>query len=65
MQSNQLTQEYVGSITNSITGGENGGGSSVDGLLSVNSNILQAYSGRRALPFQQDFTEGSFGAFQL
>jgi hypothetical protein len=67
-QSNQSTQEHVGSITSGITGGKNGGGSqdaSADGLPSVGGNISQAYSGRGALPFQQDFTEGSFGAFQL
>ena len=47
---------------------KNGGGSqdaSVDGLPSIGGNISQAYSGRGALPFQDDFTEGSFGAFQL
>ena len=27
-------------------------------------NISQAYSSRGALPFQHDFAEGSFGAFQ-
>ena len=63
-QSTQSTQEQAGGIT----GGKNGGRSqdaSVDGLPSVSGNILQAYSGRGALPFQHDFTEGSFGAFQL
>ena len=47
---------------------KNGGGSqdaSADGLPIVGGNISQAYSGRGALPFRQDFTEGSFGAFQL
>ena len=51
-----------------ITGGENSGGSqdvSADGLPSVGDNISQAYSGRGTLPFQHDFTKGSFGAFQL
>ena len=49
-------------------GGIIGGGSrdaSADGMVSVGGNISQAYSGRGALPFQRDFTEGSFGAFQL
>ena len=47
---------------------KNGGGSqdaSTDGLPIVGGNIPQAYSGRGALPFQRDFAEGSFGAFQL
>ena len=37
-----------------VTVSKNGGGSqdaSADGLPSVSGNILQAYSGRRALPF--------------
>ena len=37
----------------------------IDDLPSISGNISQAYSGRGALPFQQDFTKGSFGAFQL
>ena len=40
-------------------------GASADGLPIVGGNISQAYSGRRALPFQRGFAEGSFGAFQL
>ena len=67
-QSNQSTQEQVGGIIESITGGKNSSGSqdtSADGLQSVRGNISQAYSGRRALPFQHNFTEGSFSAFQL
>ena len=47
---------------------KNGGGSqdaSTDGLPIVGGNIPQAYSGRVALPFQRNFAEGSFGAFQL
>ena len=38
---------------------------SKNGLPIVGGNILQAYSGRGALPFQHDFAEGPFGAFQL
>ena len=67
-QLTRSTQEQAGGIRGGITGGENGGGSqdaSVDGLPSISGNISQAYSGRGALPFQDDFTEGSFGAFQL
>jgi hypothetical protein len=67
-QSTQTTQEQLGSITGGITGGKNSGGSqnaSADGLLSTGGNISQAYSGRGALPFQNDFAEGSFSAFQL
>ena len=67
-QSTQSTQEQVGSITGGITGSKNGRGSqnaSTDGLPSVRGNISQAYNSRGALPFQRDFTEGSFGAFQL
>jgi len=48
--------------------GENGGGSqdaSADGLPSIGGNISQAYSSCGVLPFQHDFTEASFGAFQL
>src|ERR1700730_731762 len=62
-QSNQSTQEYVGSITSGITGGENGGRSqdaSANGLPSIGGNISQAYSGCGALPFQHKFTKGSF-----
>ena len=47
---------------------KNGGGSqdaSADGLPIISGIISQAYSSRRALPFQHDFAEGSFGAFQL
>ena len=47
---------------------KNGGGSqdaSADGLPIVGGNISQAYSSRGALPFQRNFAEGSFGAFQL
>ena len=67
-QSTRSTQEQAGGIIGGITGGENGGGgqdASADGLPSISGNISQAYSGRGALPFQDDFTEGSFGAFQL
>ncbi len=67
-QSTQSTQEQAGGIIGGITGGKDGGGSqdaSIDGLPSISGNISQAYSGRGALPFQDDFTEGSFGAFQL
>jgi len=48
--------------------GENGGGSQdayADGLPSIGGNISQAYSGCEVLSFQHDFTERSFGAFQL
>jgi hypothetical protein len=34
-------------------------------LRSIGGNIQQAYRGRGALPFQQDFAEGSFGTFRL
>ena len=47
---------------------KNGGGSqdaSADGLPIVGGNISQAYSGRGTLPFQRDFAEGSFSAFQV
>jgi len=33
-------------------------------LPSIGGNIQQAYRGRGALPFQQDFAEGPFGAFR-
>ena len=53
-----------------MSGGEYGGGSQdttvVSALLaSVGGNIQRAYGGRGPLPFQQDFAEGSFGAFRL
>ena len=62
-QSIQLTQEQVGNII----GGDGGGSqdASADGLLSIGGNILQAYNGYGALPFQHDFAKGSFSAFQL
>ena len=68
-QSTQSIPEQVGSITGSITCGDTGGDSSgsqdasADGLPSIGGNISQAYGGCRALPFQHDFSEGSFGAF--
>ena len=60
-QSTQSTPEQVGSITGGHGGSQD---ASADGLPSV-GNISQAYSGCGALPFQHDFAEGSFGAFQL
>jgi len=34
-------------------------------LPSVGGNIQQAYRSREALPFQQDYAEGSFSVFRL
>ena len=65
-QSNQSTQEQMGNAT----GGESGGGSqdtvntTVGALSGVGDNIQQAFRGLGALPFHEDFTDGSFGAFQ-
>jgi len=66
-QSNQSTQEQVRSSIGSEYGGEYGGSqdTTASALLSVGGNIQRAYRGRGTLPFQQDFAEGSFGAFRL
>jgi len=64
MQSSQSAQEQV--KVNSSDGHSGGSQNTTAGALPpIGSNIQQALSGRRALPFQADFTKGSFGAFQL
>ena len=47
-------------------GGESSGGSQYpDDLQGVGGNIQQAYKGLGDLPFQENFAEGFFGAFQI
>ena len=49
-----------------ILGGESSGGSQYpDDLQGVDGNIQQAYKGLGDLPFQENFAEGFFGAFQI
>ena len=46
-----------------VTGGAN---DDIGGTLpNVGGDIQQAFRGLGALPFHEDFPEGSFGAFQL
>ena len=63
-QSDQSAQEQMGNI---LGNGGSGGSqnTTTDDVQGVGGNIQQAYRGLGDLPFQENFANGSFGAFQI